>query len=300
VILATADEFACAEDALAFLESKEVGGAKIFARQPEPRDLLSLRCVALWTRLGDFEQALKGLQEVEARLSEASAHAVRSAFYAAQTGLDKARGDYDAFYAHAFLFLSTAGVAADAALAYDLCVAALLADNVCSFGELAAHPIIGSLDGAHAWLRDLIALLDRGDARSIDEFNGSFAPRLRASEVFAPFFAKVQRKLAIAVLLEVIFQRPFDSRVFAFDEIAAVCHIEKDEVELLVLKALATDIIRGTVDEVEEKVTVTWCKPKALAADRLRHLKSEIDRWIEVVHAQKVNLKARAQAVVGP
>jgi hypothetical protein len=51
--------------------------------------------------------------------------------------------------------------------------------------------------------------------------------------------------------------------------ITDACDIAKDQVELLTLKAPATDIIKGTLAEVQEKVVVAWCKLKVLGSDRL-------------------------------
>jgi 26S proteasome regulatory subunit N9 len=301
LILSVASEAPSPDDALEFLNRKSILSSKIFERNPQPKDLLLLRCVRLHTEKTDYESALRILLDVESRITEATPLVVRSSFHAAQSHLDKARGDSDSFYSHAFLYLSTAGRITDAALAHDLCIAALLSDNVCSFGELAAHDIVKTLANTESqWLLDLVLLLDRGDPESVVFFNDRFAPLIRASDVFAPHLDAIQRKLSLAVFLQVIFQRPFDSRVFSFAEIAEACHIQKDRVELLVLKALATDIIKGSLDEVQERVVVTWCKPKALGIERLTHLKQEIDRWIQIVHVQRVNLKDRAQPVVGP
>jgi 26S proteasome regulatory subunit N9 len=300
LILSVASEAETPDAALDFLCSKNIKDAKLFERNPQPKDLLNLRCVRLYTDKGDFESALKLLLEIEARINESTPLVVRSSFHSAQSNLDKARGDYDAFYGHTFLYLSTTGPIADPVLAHDLCVAALLSEGVCSFGELAAHSIVTSLaDTESQWLLDLVLLLDKGDSDSVAVFGETFVPLIQESDILAPHLDTIQRKLSLAVFLQVIFQRPFDSRIFSFNEIAEACHIPKDQVELLVLKALATDIIKGSLDEVEEKIVVTWCKPKALGSDRLQHLKQEIDRWIQIVHIQRINLKDRAQPVVG-
>jgi hypothetical protein len=110
VILATANDIPSPDDAISFLESKEVSGTK--ASQGT-----SFRFAVLHNsrRIG------------RSRLTESMTRVVRSAFSAAQTRLDKARGDYDSF-----LYLSTAGVRTDVDLAYGLGVAPLLAHNVYS------------------------------------------------------------------------------------------------------------------------------------------------------------------------
>jgi 26S proteasome regulatory subunit N9 len=300
LILSVADEAPTPDLALEFLQSKDFQSARIFDRFPQWRILLNIRVAELHTQKGDYEQALKDLLEIESRLGDGASLVIRANFHLAQSNLDKQRRDFDAFYEHAFLYLSTGQPGSDASLAYDLCVAALLADNVCSFGELAVHPILSSLHGTEqGWLADLIRLLDAGAPSSVGYFAEHFAPLIQESETFAPHFTLIERKVALSVFMQLIFQRPFNSRVFSFEEIADACQIEIEKVEHLVLKALAADIIRGTIDEVEQKVTVTWSKPKALGIDRLTHLKEEIDRWVGIVHRQRISLGERAHPVVG-
>ena len=96
-----------------------------------------------------------------------------------------------------------------------------------------------------------------------------------------------------------IFIRPFNSRIFTFDEVAQVCHLEKANVELLVMKALSAEIVKGQIDEVNEKIIITWCKPKALGTERLKHLKQQIDNWVARVHEKRIALERKSQPLVG-
>ncbi|OHT10863.1 PCI domain containing protein [Tritrichomonas foetus] len=297
-VLLCSDEYPTFDEKIDFLQ--KIAESKTFEKKPEPKALISLRIVDVLTQKGEFEQALKLLNEIEKSVTEATPLEVRSSFHHSQANLDKARGDFDAFYQHALLYLSTSRIDKDVVLAYDLCMAALFSSRVCSFGELAAHPILDSLsNGEFQWLRDLILLLDRGDPQSITEFNEIFQPKISQSPAFSNFLGTIQTKLALSVFLQVIFSRPFENRTFAFEEVAQACNITIDQVELLVLKALSAEIIKGNIDEVEQKIVVTWCKPKTLGKDRLIHLKTQIDKWIAKVHEQRIALEKKTQDVVG-
>lgn len=298
ILLIVSSEASNPDQALEFLNEKL--NTPFFEKNPEPKDLLNLEIVVLHTQKGNFEEALSLLNKVEKSITETTALIVRSRFHKTQADLDKARADFDAFYEHALLYLSTSGCKSDFVLAYDLCMAALFSNNVCSFGELASHEILNSLlKTKDEWLRDLIILLDRGDSSSIPEFDERYAPIILQSAAFAQFLPRIRQKLALAVFLQLIFSRPFETRIFSFDQVANECHLQKDNVELLVMKALSSGIIKGEIDEVEEKITVTWCKPKALGKDRLLHLQQQIQRWIENVHKHRIDLEQRAQQVVG-
>ena len=41
--------------------------------------------------------------------------------------------------------------------------------------------------------------------------------------------------------------------------------IEKIDVELLVMKSMSLELIKGTIDQVEEKVHVDWILPRYLS-----------------------------------
>ena len=271
-----------------------------FDKFPDAKDWLTLQIINAHTVNGEFEVAMKMLCDVEKGITESSSMIVRSLYYKTITALDKARGDYDSFYEHALLFLSTSKQYNDVVLAYDLCMSALISKDVCSFGELAAHPVLQSLyKGENEWMANLICLLDNGSPTIIDEFNDKYLPIIKKRPQFIQYIEVVKFKVTISVLLQLIFQRPFESRVFTFDEICQVCKIPKNQVEIVVLKALAAKIIQGFINEVDERIIVTWCKPKALGIVRLQHLKDQIDRWIKRVHEQRILLELKSQAVVG-
>lgn len=273
---------------------------KYFEKIPEPATLIKLRIVFCHTQLGEFETALNQLIQIEDTITEKTDLYVRSQFHRTQADLDKARGDFDSYYEHALYYLSTAKDNSNQVIAYDLCMSALFSISVCSFGELASHKILDSLVGTpNEWLRNLILLLNKGEPSSIPEFNEKFMPIIAANETFNQFKVPIQQKIALSVFLQLIFARPFESRIFSFEEISRECHVPLDRVEILVMKALSTELIRGEIDEVDQKLTVTWCKPKALDLQRLKHLKFEIDRWCDKVHNQMFALSQRAQPVVG-
>jgi len=166
--------------------------------------MIKLQIVTLFTQAKDFEKALEGLNEIESRITESTNIGVRSQFYRTQAELDKARGDFDAFYYHALLYLSTSGTTEDPTLAFDLCMAALFSSKVCSFGELAAHPILKSLSGEDKWLADLILLLDSGNPSANDVFHKEFIPLIKESPLFSPYLMTIQRKLNLSIFLQMI------------------------------------------------------------------------------------------------
>lgn len=264
------------------------------------RQWLKLQIVKQMIRGEMYEAALASIFELQSQIVQGTDLSVRSLFYKVRMDLDKARGDFDSFYENGFLFLSTSRDVSDRTLAHDLCVSALCSKTVFSFDELAGHAIIKNLEGTEdQWLMELIHLMERGRTECIAEFYEKFLSLLQENSQFTDYVDLIAMKVRLSVLQELIFQRPFESRKFDFDEVAQRCAVEKNEVELLVLKALANGLIKGFIDEVDEKFVVTWCKTKTLSKKRLSHLKEQIDRWIKRVHEQRILMVERAQPVIG-
>lgn len=60
------------------------------------------------------------------------------------------------------------------------------------------------------------------------------------------------------------FKRPATKRNLSFKDIASVTGVREDEVELLVMKALAQGLLKGTIDQVDSTAHFTWVQPRVL------------------------------------
>lgn len=87
-------------------------------------------------------------------------------------------------------------------------------------------------------------------------------------------------KIRIAALLDLVFQKNKNERVLQYREIANACFIDADKIELLVVKALSLGLIKGYIDEVENKVVVNWVQPKYLDREKISVLHDRLDLWI--------------------
>uniref|UniRef100_A0AAQ5Y6N7 PSD13 N-terminal domain-containing protein n=1 Tax=Amphiprion ocellaris TaxID=80972 RepID=A0AAQ5Y6N7_AMPOC len=53
----------------------------------------------------------------------------------------------------------------------------------------------------------------------------------------------------------------------------------KTSVELLVMKALSVGLIKGNIDEVDQKVQMTWVQPRVLDLQQIKGMKERLDFW---------------------
>ena len=85
--------------------------------------------------------------------------------------------------------------------------------------------------------------------------------------------------------MEMTFVRPANDRAISFAEIAQKTNLDKSgkmaikilsisnfkilEVELLVVRAISLNLVKGVIDEVDEKVHMTWVQPRVLNTEQV-------------------------------
>ena len=100
-------------------------------------------------------------------------------------------------------------------------------------------------------------------------------------------------------LIEAVFKRNVHNRTMPFQTIAEETKLPKDEVEHLVMKALrclgyfsvftsylrpaicSLKLIRGDIDQVDEKVTIDWVQPRVLSRPQIGQLADKLTSWIK-------------------
>ena len=87
--------------------------------------------------------------------------------------------------------------------------------------------------------------------------------------------------MRIISFLELLFQVHKDDRSLSFDRISHNCQIDKNDVELLVMKSMSLDLIKGTIDEVDEVVHINWILPRYLSKDHLSIMVGKLGEWSE-------------------
>ena len=295
IIILVSKEFSSPSKSLEFIKNN----SKIVENQ-KFAPLLQLQAITLMIQNGLFEDSLKLLTELSKDINEFSPLPIRSEYWKTKCLLDKANGNFDDFYQDAFYYLSTSSPKSyTISLAFDLCIAAIVAKNIYSFQELSAHPILDTLANTrNGWIRDLILLLNEGNPDTIYTFEHEFADKIKGNKYLASHLDLLRSKIKMSIFMTVVFNKPFDNRTVTFDEIAENCHIQKPEVEHIALKAFANNLIKGHIDQVEECITITWSKPRALTIERIKHLKGEIDRWCQIVSRIQENEASRAEGII--
>eukprot|EP00932_Pfiesteria_piscicida_P019568 SRR837773.6393.p1 GENE.SRR837773.6393~~SRR837773.6393.p1 ORF type:complete len:272 (+),score=123.14 SRR837773.6393:226-1041(+) len=166
-------------------------------------------------------------------------------------------------------------------LAFEIGVAALIAQEEFEFGELVQQELVKSLQGSpHEWLQDFLQAFSEGKFSLFDEALAKHGAKLDATpELKGKVDTVLRPKMCALALLELAFRKPKKQRRLSFAEIAEHCRVTTKEVEFLVMKAMCGQLLRGQIDEVEQIVMITWCKPRILDTSRIDLMRERMDAW---------------------
>ncbi|XP_013414012.1 26S proteasome non-ATPase regulatory subunit 13 [Lingula anatina] len=225
---------------------------------------------------------------------------VHSRFYDLTSNYHKLMGNHAEYYREALRYLGCTTLDdvpenLKTERAFNLALAALLGENIYNFGELLAHPILNSLKTPdRQWLVDFLYAFNAGNLNKFEALKPQWAkqPDLAAKEI------SLRQKICLLCLMEMTFKRPANHRQLTFDEIANETKLPLTEVELLVMKALSLGLVKGSIDQVEQKVHMTWVQPRVLDVDQISTMKTKLDQWCQDVTSMEVLVENKAHDIL--
>jgi len=169
-------------------------------------------------------------------------------------------------------------------LTYSMGIAALVSKDIYNFGELLANPILQSLDGTNReWLKHFLLAFNSGNIGRFEELVKLHSSRLDAEPALKANISVLREKISILALMELVFERPAEGRTISFADVAKATKLKEDDVELLVMKGLSLHLIRGTIDEVNRTVAISWVQPRVLDLAQVAKMKERIGTWTDSV-----------------
>jgi 26S proteasome regulatory subunit N9 len=108
----------------------------------------------------------------------------------------------------------------------------------------------------------------------------------------------LNQKVKIIAFLEMVFLCGKDERDIPFAKIADACILETSDVELLVMKAMSLELVRGTIDEVAETVQVDWILPRYLNKDHLQVLCQRMREWEDKMEGVIMMLESKSDELL--
>ncbi|KAJ1065974.1 PREDICTED: 26S proteasome non-ATPase regulatory subunit 13 isoform X2 [Capra hircus] len=256
---------------------------------------------ALKLNIGDLQVTKETIEDVEEMLSSLpGVTSVHSRFYDLSSKYYQTTGSHAAYYKDALRFLGCVDikdlpVSEQQERAFTLGLAGLLGEGVFNFGELLMHPVLESLrDTDRQWLIDTLYAFNSGNVERFQTLKTAWGqqPDLAANE------AQLLRKIQLLCLMEMTFTRPANHRQLTFEEIAKSAKITVDEVELLVMKALSVGLVKGSIDEVDKRVHMTWVQPRVLDLQQIKGMKDRLEFWCTDVKSMEMLVEHQAHDIL--
>jgi len=288
------------DEALAFVEkvANKVKGAK------DKEAYILTKVITADIQLNHYKNKDKVkelVEEIETLLDEVEGvDYVHSKFYLMASDLHKQDANYAEYYRSSLRFLGCTDLATlsqqeQASQAYHLCLAALLGKDIFNFGELLAHAILLSLkDTPQQWVVELLTAFNSGDVGRYEAMQPAWSavPDLVANK------AVLGNKICLLALMEMTFRRPSTDRLLSFDAIAAQTKIPVDQVEFLVMRALAKGLVKGSIDQVDRTVNLTWVQPRVLDKDQLKTLMGKISNLTGSIRTMENMIENNASEIL--
>ena len=165
-------------------------------------------------------------------------------------------------------------------LATDIAMSAITGESIYNFGEVLATPILGYLkDTPNQWMCDLVMALHEG---SIDRFNviiDSNREKYSSYPTLVDGLGNLKKKVVLLALINIAFERSANDRQISFADIAARTHIDVDQVEWVIMRAMSLNLVKGSIDQVEQFVNITWIQPRILDKQQLGVVANQLDGW---------------------
>jgi 26S proteasome regulatory subunit N9 len=255
--------------------------------------ILKIELAAWRLRTQDFAGCKKILEEAKEQIDKEGYvdNAVNSAYYRVKSDYLLRSEEFNDFYRHALMYLAYTPIESipfiqQQAIAYDIGIAALVGDKVYNFGELLMHPVVESLQNSQAeWLLKLLYAFNKGDIAQYRQLMQQYHGQIESRKIFQNKRQFLEDKIQLMSLMDLVFSKAAGNRVIPFTEVSTVTGKPLDQVEHLLLKALAFNLIKGVIDQVAQTIQVSWVQPRVLEKSQIAQVTDKIGAWLNKVDA---------------
>nr|CCC94567.1 putative 19S proteasome regulatory subunit [Trypanosoma congolense IL3000] len=243
------------------------------------------------------QEARNILDDVESFIHSKQMHEVEpilAALHCRARGKDyEMRLQYTQYYHNSFEIVKSAKLAempileADMmALAYTTAVAALLSEEIYNFGKFLNHQCFTerlSTSPEHSWILEWLRICNEGRVEEFEECAMARRAEIESNPALLDGLQSIMHKVRLMALLHLVFYTSFNERTFSFDVIARRCAVSLDNVEPLLLAALAQGIIIGKIDGLTQEVHITWVESRVLSLQEVKELAVHMSSWKDKV-----------------
>ncbi len=163
-----------------------------------------------------------------------------------------------------------------------MCLSSLVGERMFNTSEFIEKDFFKIMSNSkYDWLYKLILSFNTAKVDQFEDMLKIFKENISNEEILKSNYHLIKVKIKIAALLDLIFQKNKNERVISFKELAQTCFCSLNDIEILLIKAMSLGLIRGHIDEVENKFIVNWVQPKYLDNEKITILHNRISNWIK-------------------
>jgi 26S proteasome regulatory subunit N9 len=78
-------------------------------------------------------------------------------------------------------------------------------------------------------------------------------------------------------LVELVFSQTI--RIISFEDVAKATLLNTDEVEHLVMRALSLGLLKGSIDQINQLITINWVQPRIINQKQIEQMKTKLIQW---------------------
>eukprot|EP00999_Lentomonas_sp_LEN2_P002891 NODE_755_length_1217_cov_104.701835_g715_i0.p1 GENE.NODE_755_length_1217_cov_104.701835_g715_i0~~NODE_755_length_1217_cov_104.701835_g715_i0.p1 ORF type:complete len:376 (+),score=34.53 NODE_755_length_1217_cov_104.701835_g715_i0:69-1196(+) len=258
--------------------------------QAEPTIIVQCELALCALAAGDPKKCKETLRECEASLNKQEAHELNPdthvSFYRSQAKYRESAKEWTEHYEAVLSYIVWCDLQAlpeseIQQLALSVGVSALIGQRIYNFGELLNTSVMQSLhsSSSYGWLEKLLVAFNAGDIQAFEAITAEHGSSMASLPELASHAEFLKEKVRLMAFLAHLFTLKESHRVVPFADVARVTHTPVEQVEFMLLRALALGLIKGTIDEVAQTCTVTWVQARVLSIDEVKHLRDKVDQW---------------------
>lgn len=252
---------------------------------------------------GDMSGVERLLDEISSEIDDVDGVTpVHARYYLLASDHYKKIGDHCKYYRNALRYL---GCLSDADFskesskhdqqdrAFTMALAALLGEEIFNFGELLQHPIVNSINPDKKWVIDLLEAFNSGDLARYE----ALQPKWSAQPDLNTNALELRKKITLMCLMEMTFKS--HDGLITFAQIAQQTRVDPSNVEMLVMRALSLNLVKGNIDQVNGRVHLWWVQPRVLNKAQIVSLRSRLDTLCKDVRVMEGLLETKAREIIG-
>lgn len=246
---------------------------------------LNLQISRFYLKLGDYSKAETIIEKLSPKFDSTSNiifnQKVNSIYYLTKFEFYKYTKNYNRYYSNGLLYLSSAESLNEEEklqLCYDLCLATLLGDKIYNFGELIMLDILNSIKNnqEYNWLYELVINLNSGN---LSNFNNCLKVGYTKCPMLTQYDLFLKQKIMIMSLLELVSLQSTTNKTLKFSQISEFTGAPINDVEHLIIKCFSLNLIKGSINQIDQILLVSWLQPRILNLDQVKVLYNHLTHW---------------------